>query len=266
MVLADIRSSRAFTLVELAIVIVIIGLLTGGIIGGKSLIHASELRTVTSDYSKFIAAVNDFRSQYGAKPGDLTKATNYWGLRAGSGSDATCYNAINSNTGTCNGNGDGFLTDNGASSATRPELFLFWQHLAYAGFIQGTYTGSTITAGSVVRAEVNSPASRLADAMLWYSTYGLGTASGHVNYFDGQYDTEELWIAHATSSRTLTAREAWDIDTKIDDGNPATGAVFSLKGLTSLAPACATTSAVSTAAYNLTRSDKTCELHMQLPR
>ena len=58
MVLADIRSGRAFTLVELAIVIVIVGLLAGGIIAGKSLIHSSELRSVTADYSKFIAAEN----------------------------------------------------------------------------------------------------------------------------------------------------------------------------------------------------------------
>lgn len=58
-----------FSLVELSIVLVILGLLTGGILGGQSLIKAAELRAVTTELDAFQTATNTFRQKYFALPG-----------------------------------------------------------------------------------------------------------------------------------------------------------------------------------------------------
>lgn len=56
---------RAFTLVELSIVLVIIGLLVGGVLAGTSMLKQSELQTVISDYTKYSTAIAQFTQQYG---------------------------------------------------------------------------------------------------------------------------------------------------------------------------------------------------------
>ena len=66
---------RGFTLVELSIVLVILGLLVGGVLSGQSLIRAAELRAVSTEHSKFVTAMNSFRDKYFAAPGDMKPPT-----------------------------------------------------------------------------------------------------------------------------------------------------------------------------------------------
>ena len=73
-------NKKAFSLVELSIVLVILGLLVGGILSGQSLIRAAQLRSVTADYTRFVTAVNTFRDKYFALPGDMTNAQSVWGV------------------------------------------------------------------------------------------------------------------------------------------------------------------------------------------
>lgn len=68
-----------FSLVELSIVLVILGLLVGGILGGQSLIHAAELRAIPTETEKYQTALNTFRMKYFALAGDFDKATSFWG-------------------------------------------------------------------------------------------------------------------------------------------------------------------------------------------
>lgn len=113
------RVQSGFSLVELSIVLVILGLLTGGILGGQALIRAAELRTAMSDYSRYTAAVMSFREKYFALPGDMTNATAFWG-----DNNTVCPDAgiTNGTPGTCNGNGD-------SNWGSQTEQFLVWQHL-----------------------------------------------------------------------------------------------------------------------------------------
>ena len=105
---------HGFSLVELSIVLVILGLLTGGILAGQSLVRASELRAVSSEYQRYATAMHAFRDKYFAIPGDMTNATKFWGDDATACADGAVADGT---PGTCNGNGNGILTA-GAASGT----------------------------------------------------------------------------------------------------------------------------------------------------
>src|SRR5665213_3372659 len=68
------QNRQGFTLIELSIVLVIIGLIVGGILVGRDMIEAAKVRATVSQYEKFITAANTFKLKYGDLPGDLTTA------------------------------------------------------------------------------------------------------------------------------------------------------------------------------------------------
>src|SRR5689334_22798184 len=129
---------QGFSLLELSIVLVIIGLITGGIMAGRQMVHAAELRAITTEASKINSAIYTFREKYQALPGDMRNAVKYWGAQAGStadGTDSTCsaltYTSPATSTATCNGDG------NGQINAWNQEHYRFWQQLANAGLFEG---------------------------------------------------------------------------------------------------------------------------------
>ncbi len=63
--------TRGFTLIELSIVLVIIGLLVGGILVGRDLIKSSEIRAQIKQFEEFKTAANAFKTKYGYLPGDI---------------------------------------------------------------------------------------------------------------------------------------------------------------------------------------------------
>src|SRR5688500_4536700 len=73
------RASRlhGFTLIELSIVLVIVGLIVGGILVGRDLIHSAELRKTVRQVEKFDAGVNTFRLKYNCSAGDCALATRF---------------------------------------------------------------------------------------------------------------------------------------------------------------------------------------------
>src|ERR1700754_5054766 len=103
------RHRHGFTLVELSIVLVILGLLVGGVLAGQSLIRAAELRSISTDTTQYRTALFSFREKYNALPGDMINATSFWGDRA-TGAESCADGAIaNGTPGTCNGNGNGMI-------------------------------------------------------------------------------------------------------------------------------------------------------------
>jgi prepilin-type N-terminal cleavage/methylation domain-containing protein len=214
----------AFSLVELSIVLVILGLLVGGILSGQALIRAAELRSVATQYQKFIAATNSFKDKYFALPGDMTNASSFWGAADGStGNTAGCVAAVGTGTQTCNGNGDGQVLESTASN----EHFRFWQHLANAGLIEGTYDGITHGTSSTSATTVNSPSGRISSS-LWF-VYYWGTAAGNSSQFSGLYNNFFLFGGVLTNTspanNLLKPEELWNIDTKMDDGMPDNGKI-----------------------------------------
>lgn len=107
------KQQQGFTLVEIAIVLVIIGLLLGGVLKGQEMIKNAEIRSFISDIEGTTAGIYAYRDRYNAFPGDDSRAQ------------------INlSDTGLTNGDGDG-LIDN----AERPDV---WEHLRAAKLVTGT--------------------------------------------------------------------------------------------------------------------------------
>lgn len=220
-----------FSLVELSIVLVILGLLTGGILAGQSLIRAAELRSISSEYSRYATAAHTFRDKYFAIPGDFTEATRFWNRQTG---DAWCAGhagaAVDAN-GVCNGNADNLmqLASTGVADQST-ENFQFWRHLAKAGLIEGSFTGIAGSgSGSHATTGANAPASRIARGT-WFTSHYAAAYSGSSSTVAGYYGNYLFMGAQNSSgwpaNRILIPEELWNIDVKMDDGKPARGKVI----------------------------------------
>ncbi len=232
---------RAFSLVELSIVLVILGLLTGGILAGQSLIRAAELRSVSTEMNRYSTAIYTFRDKYFALPGDMNNAFAFWGATAG------CTNVtVNVDTAGCNGNGDGNVASGNDGESARA-----WQHMALAGLIEGTYSGIWLT-------EPYQPKSKLNQAQ-WQMKSWQGPA---VHHWVGAPTTYTLMLALGSAS-TIKPAEAWNLDTKFDDGRASNGKVF--PHATSPAGCVTGTNWGATASeYALTDTSATCIMIMML--
>ncbi len=252
---------RGFSLVELSIVLVILGLLVGGILTGQSLIRASELRAVTTEHQRYRTAVYAFRDKYFKLPGDFDRATDVWGTVAVCPGDST---QPSTDSKTCNGNGDGLLSSSSVVGVGN-ERFRFWQHLANAGLIEGTYTGVS-GAGSPTNHHVrgqNVPASKMGGAC-WSHLHWSSPLSGDLSSFDNPGGSR-LFIGKDSTNGTcvqafLKPEEAWNIDVKSDDGVPATGltVAYFWDDCTDAA-----TSATLSARYALNDSGAVCSLNFK---
>lgn len=219
---------HAFTLIELAIVLVIIGLIVGGVIAGQSLIRASELRAVTTEFNQFQTALITFKGKYFAMPGDIDNATSFWGDNASVCPDA---NITDGSPGTCNGNANGLL-NSPIPVGSNGETFMFWNQLALAGLIEGSYTGiGGADNAHDVRIGENIPESKLSPAG-WYPV-NIGVSSGNSIFFDMRYDNTLVFGAKAgvtyNFGGALEPLEASNIDEKIDDGQPGRGSVIAVR-------------------------------------
>lgn len=217
-------TSRGFSLVELSIVLVILGLLVGGVLTGQSLIRAAELRSVTTEFQKYQSAINTFRDKYFAIPGDMANATSFWG--AAHATPATCLTTVGTGTQTCNGNGDGNVWYGAASQRSEP--FAFWSHLAFAGLIEGTYTGFAGTGGTGdSTVGTNVPKAKMSNAGWGVQTnanYAGDTAAYALDYGNALFFGTAVPTG-SSQGAALRPEEAWNIDSKIDDGKPASGKV-----------------------------------------
>lgn len=214
------NDKSAFSLVELAIVLVILGLLVGGVLSGQALIRSAELRAVTTEYQRYMAAVGAFRDKYLGLPGDLSNGTSFWAAAG-------------------QGDGDG-LIENTAAAGTN-EISQFWLHLQNAQLIEGAYTAA---ANTTLTAVTNVPRSRMSTAS-WNVAYlgtianaGTGspvagaTVPAASTFFANTYNNVLLYGGGTNAllpTGVLKAEEAWNIDTKMDDGRPDIGSVTTLE-------------------------------------
>lgn len=245
---------RGFTLVELSIVIVIIGLLVGGIAGFRNYTKNAGYTTMMNEGKYYVNAFNQFQTRYNGPPGDYCSTATVCGTSA-----AQTANTVWPTT----NNGDGNGVIRAAATAFTREQYYAFQHLALAGLIQGVYSGAVNGSGGAT-AGLNVPGSPAAGAAYVFDHPDTldGNVSGDALYFDGLYGNV-LFIAglndnSATnpSQPLITPKTALQLDEKFDDGQPGLGNIVTPKS-TALAN-CATTAVATTAVYNTGYNDKAC--------
>ena len=189
------RKQRGFTLIEIAIVLVIIGLLLGGVLKGQELINAARVRNIVSQLDGVKIAYLGFQDRYRSYPGDIPTATAATQI-PGAGS-VGCAAA-----GTC---GNGRIDPN--------ENLLVWYHLSRAGFISGSYTGTT-DAGAVFQAATaaDSPTNPYGG----YLVVANDTDYGEVNAVANP-------VLNVKTGGIMPVAVIAEIDRKVDDGLPGTG-------------------------------------------
>lgn len=133
-----------FTLIEITIVLVIIGLLLGGVLKGQELLVQARIRNVINDLNGAAGALYAYQDRYRTLPGDDKGAAARWsGTTSGNGDGSLCgtYNGIATAV-----SGSGIAC---AGGTTTDDSLLVWQHLRSAGFIAGTGTSSEVPQNAV---------------------------------------------------------------------------------------------------------------------
>jgi prepilin-type N-terminal cleavage/methylation domain-containing protein len=175
-----------FTLVEIAIVLVIIGLLLGGILKGQEMITQAKIKNVIADMSGVSAAMYGYQDRYKALPGD-DKAATRW-------------------TGSSAGDGDGVVKGVWITAAT--EAINYWDHLRRAGFISGS--------------GAENPFNAVSGKMGVQTGDGALPPAGVLSDGGG---TPTLFSALMLCSAGLPDKIAISVDAQMDDGLGKTGTV-----------------------------------------
>lgn len=241
-----------FTLVELAIVLVIIGLIIGGIFVGLYLIEAASLRADISQLKKFSAAVNTFRLKFNAIPGDMTSA------------DATAYGMLGA------GNRSGRIEENGGMvqfptyglMGMGEPRYTFY-HLAQARLIPGNFDPNGNLGSTFLPAISSHPdhywmmISTTYDMSIWFFAGATSTAI----YNQDMINATRVGGVYAP---VYTPIQAYNIDIKLDDGVPSSGLVRPVRMawpngyIDNVANNCVLTAASTS--YNLTSKTIWCDL------
>lgn len=242
------KKETGFTLIELSIVLVIIGLLVGGVMVGRDLIHASEVRAQVSQFEKFNTAVKTFKLKYQLLPGDMTFL------------QARQFSFTNSGGGAGDGNSNGLINDlNGAIpiGALLWEPDLFFVQLSEASLIEGKY--SYVNTHYYI-GEQFPPAKIGTGGILAFSL-----STGKLGYFFGLNVSlnNDIHFSAISTAGVITPYDASTLDLKMDDGIPTSGRVRSAT-VTASVPAYdvsdGTCSTASTSSYNVTSSAIACRL------
>lgn len=250
------QKKSAFSLIELSIVLIVIGLLIAGITGGASLIKSSELRSVMGEARGYAVATNAFYTQYNNLPGDF-------GTSLGAPSVGTGITASGDYYGNANGQIQYCTTGCDADGvATGSEAGLAWQHLKFAG---GIDTAPEFLGGATKQVVgTNLPSSKIKSGG-WGIDYN-STSTQNVVVLTGStsaagtVDTNSLVNGTLVAVGIITPSDALSIDSKIDDGKADSGKVRGVATKDSSA----TDDCLASSAYDVTKTSKACALSYQI--
>ena len=245
--------ASAFTLIELSIVLVIIGLIVGGVLVGQDLIAAAKNRKQLSELQKYSAAIQTFRLKYNALPGDISDPATF-GLYVGNP-----------------GNGNKIITNfNGSLPVTslHSEGRHFFVHLSQAGLIDDTFLAASAAYHYCEGTGINRQAPKLTvgnggiimSHYNGYLYYYMGLSACKTGNPPSNYNIQSLW----SIAGIMPPASAHYIDSKTDDGNPGTGTVIAVTRTTGLLDTsdgnCVENSATT---YNFSKETNECRLYVR---
>ena len=188
---------KGFTLIELSIVLVIIGLLIGGVLVAQSMIESARTNKLVSEMKQYQVFIRLFQERFKALPGDINRANTLFGTAA------------------ANGDGDGLIDIN-------QEGFAMWEHMQLSGIIEGDYDGNGNTSASFIPGTY-VPASKTNEDngyTGWYSGFG---GTGNFYGIQGNFLMLSGSDSNVFSSAALSGTESLALDKKIDDGSADSG-------------------------------------------
>lgn len=198
------KKTSGFTLIELAIVLVIIGLLLGGVLKGQELINSAKVKNMANDFRNIQVQIYSYQDKFRALPGDDKAATAHLGSQ----------DAINGNgNGVIEGTWDG-KAPSGQGAVN--EALNVWKHLRLAG----------LAAGSIETTDAS-----------YFPTNAEGGKIGIQSRPD--LTISGLTGSYAICSEGILGKFVKQLDSTLDDGNPATGSVraaASVNGTTATTP------------------------------
>lgn len=220
---------HAFTLIEVAIVILVVALIAGAIVVGRDMIHAMEVRATVRQVEEYNAAVNTFRLKFHCLPGDCAAATAL-GFEPGSEGNGDGIIGPCNRSSTCN------WFNLAYASQVEPEFLVFWHHLSVAGFISFKTVPfeALFTQNGALLAGTGSPHARLTGA------HGRSAYPGGWSVFAEvlhEYPEPQFVPDHSLILGMLALplgggnnaahwpSDAFAIDAKLDDGLPLSGTV-----------------------------------------
>lgn len=227
--------TRGFTLVELAIVITIIGLLIAGVLKGQELIMQGRITAMVTQINGYRAAMIGFQDIYDAVPGDMIGAS-----RRLPACNANCEPRVWGSWGDPDSNGGGGAGNRRVESdwypqampnppnSPRDEATLFWVHLLKANLITGVTDAAIRTDNLTPQWDVTLPSTRRGGGLM-------------INYYaillDGNLTVPGTWAylmltpdatGQYNNPSVVGTNYVAQLDRKMDDGMPHTGSVVSM--------------------------------------
>ena len=192
------NQQSGFTLVEIAIVLVIIGLLLGGVLKGQELINSAKVKSLASEFRAIPTFIYGYQDRFRSLPGDDRDPTRVGGIKASTGGQVQ---------------GNGVIEGAWDSEAQTDESFLFWQHVRLANLAVGptAFSSAADLAAFIPR---NAEGGRIGVT----GTITIGGTAWNATFF--------------ACSGQITGRFAKQLDTTMDDGKADTGTLRVFSAIT----------------------------------